>query len=71
MAKKELVSFLKKAKSLKLDIEAVGRELVKAGWNIEDVGNAIEDVKGSKDAKDVKLKAPKPAFKAPAFPGNK
>ncbi|MFA5084409.1 MAG: hypothetical protein WC475_03485 [Candidatus Paceibacterota bacterium] len=69
MAKKELVGFLKKAKSLKLDLEAIGRELVKAGWNIEDVGNAIEDVKGLKESKDLKFKAPKPVFKAPAFPG--
>jgi len=78
MAKKELVDFLKRAKAMKMDVEGVGRELVKADWSIEDVGEAIEAIKGVKEkketgkkkAKKITLEAPKaPPFRAPQFPG--
>jgi hypothetical protein len=45
MAKKELVDFLKQAQKLKLNLELMGRELVKTGWQIRDVDEAIEIVK--------------------------
>ena len=62
MPKKELVDFLKQAQTLKLNLESIGRELVKSGWAIEDVDEALKFVKPLK-APIAPLKAPKPEAK--------
>ena len=62
MPEKELIDFLKQARKLKLNLESVGRELVKAGWAIEDVDEAMKAVKPLK-APMAPLKAPKPEKK--------
>lgn len=63
MVKKELVDFLKQAHKLKLSLEAIGHELIKAGYNISDVDDAIRAVKPSK-APSAPLKAPAPPEEA-------
>ena len=57
MPGKELIDFLKQARKLKLNLESIGRELVKAGWSIEDVDEAMKAVKP--------LKVPMAPLKAP------
>lgn len=59
MAKKELVNFLKQAQKLKVSLEAIGRELIRSGYSISDVDEAIKIVKP--------LKAPKAPLRAPMF----
>ena len=54
MSEKKLIDFLRQAQKLKLNLEAIGRELVKAGWVIKDVEDALESVK---------------PFRAPKAPG--
>lgn len=58
MVKKDLVDFLKLGQKLKLNLESIGRELVKAGWAIKDVDEAIETVKPIKAPKAPKPPAP-------------
>jgi len=60
MAKKELIDFLKLSQKLKLNLESIGRELVKAGWTIKDVDDAMRAVKP--------LRAPLAPLKAPKAP---
>ena len=60
MAKKELVDFLKQAQKLKVSAERIGRELIRAGYSIADVNDAIKNTKS--------FKAPKAPLKAPAPP---
>lgn len=58
MPEKKLVDFLKQARDLKLNLETIGRELVKAGWSIKDVDEALKSVKPFR-APAAPLKAPK------------
>jgi hypothetical protein len=60
MTEKKLVDFLKLGQKLKLNLESVGRELVKAGWSIKDVDEALKAVKP--------LKAPIAPMTAPSAP---